>query len=66
MQKEDITVNNTEKLVDYVKSLTPEQVDKIINRLPLLQQMLNLTDNQAIYTQTFTDLAFGTKEKMRI
>lgn len=59
-------MNNTEKLVNYIKSLTPEQVDKIMNRLPLLQQMLNLTDNQAIYTQTFTDLAFGSKGKMRI
>ena len=66
MQKEDITVNNTEKLVEYIKALTPEQVDKIMNRLPLLRQMLNLTDNQAIYTQTFTDLAFGVKGKMRI
>lgn len=29
-----------EELIDYILSLTPEQVDKVINRLPQLNELL--------------------------
>ena len=48
-----------EKLIAYIKGLTPEQVDKVIERLPLIKQALGMTDSQALYTQTFTGKLFG-------
>ncbi len=33
-------MNANEKLVDYILSLTEEQVDKLINRLPQLTSLL--------------------------
>lgn len=48
-----------EKLIDYIKGLTPEQVDKVLKRLPLIKQALEMTDSQALYTQTFTGKLFG-------
>ena len=37
-----MNTNNTpkENLMEYVLSLTPEQVDKIIKNLPLLQRII--------------------------
>ena len=48
-----------EELVEYIKNLTPEQVDEILSRLPLLERCLTMTDAQAIYTNTFADKLFG-------
>ena len=48
-----------EKLIEYIKGLTPEQIDKVIERLPLIKQALGMTESQALYTQTFTGKLFG-------
>ena len=48
-----------EKLIAYIEGLTPEQVDKIARRLPLIKQALCMTDNEALYTQTFTHKVLG-------
>lgn len=52
-------MTNLEKLIAYIEKLTPEQVDKITSRMPLIKQALCMTDNEALYTQTFTHKAFG-------
>ena len=48
-----------EELIAYIKGLTPEQVDKVIERLPLIKQALSLNNSEALYTQTFTRKMFG-------
>lgn len=48
-----------QELIEYIKNLTPEQVEKVISRLSLLERCLTMTDAQAIYTDTFTGKLFG-------
>lgn len=48
-----------QELLEYIQNLTPEQVDKVITRLPLLERCLTMTDAQAIYADTFTGKLFG-------
>lgn len=52
-------MTDREKLMAYIEGLTPEQVDKIVRRLPLIKQALRMTDNEALYTQTFTRKVLG-------
>ena len=40
MSKDQSSINNSEKLLSYIMSLTPEQVEKIINHLPRLTALL--------------------------
>lgn len=53
------TMTKQEELIAYIKGLTPEQVDKVIKRLPLIKQALSMDNNEALYTQTFTRKMFG-------
>ena len=48
-----------QELMEYIQHLTPEQVEKVISRLDLLERCLTMTDAQAIYTDTFTGKLFG-------
>lgn len=50
--------SSKQELLEYIKALTPEQVDKVIARLDLLKKCLEMDDNQAIYTNTFTGKLF--------
>ena len=50
-----------QKLVDYIQSLTQEQVEKILSRSDLLERCLTMTDAQAIYTDTLTGKLFGSE-----
>lgn len=52
------TMTKQEELIAYIKGLTPEQVDKICNRLPLLRQSLELNEWEAQYIQAFTHKMF--------
>ena len=52
-------MTDREKLMAYIEGLTPEQVDKIVRRLPLIKQALHMTDNEALYTQNFIRKLFG-------
>ena len=51
-----------QKLVDYIQSLTQEQVEKIFSRSDLLERCLKMTDAQAIYTDHLTGKLFGSEE----
>lgn len=48
-----------QKLLEYIQNLTPEQIDKLCSRLDLLERCLRLTDEQAIYIDTFSGKMFG-------
>ena len=50
--------SSKQELLEYIEALTPEQVDKVIARLDLLKKCLEMDDNQAIYTKTFTGKLF--------
>ena len=52
-------MSDREKLIAYIEGLTPEQVDKVIERLPLIKQALSMSNSEALYTQTFTRKMFG-------
>ncbi len=48
-----------QELMDYIRSLTPEQEQRMITRLALLKRCLTITDAQAIYTDTLICKLFG-------
>ena len=52
-------MSKKQELIDYVMSLTPEQIDKIANRLDLLKQAVHMEDHEAIYISHFTKKLFG-------
>jgi len=52
-----------QELIEFIKSMTPEQVEKVISRLDLLERCLTMTDAEAIYTDTFTGRMFGGTKK---
>ena len=41
-------MNARHELINYIKSLTPEQVEKIMNHFDFLKQSVNGTDSEAI------------------
>ena len=51
-----------QKLMDYIQSLTPEQVDKILSRFDLLERCITMTEAQAIFTDTLTGKLIGSEE----
>ena len=51
--------NANEALVEYGMSLTDEQVNKLMERLDLLKQLVSLTGTQLTYTETLLDRLFG-------
>lgn len=46
-------------LIDFIKKLTPEQADKLVKRMPLLELLPTLTPNELIYTEEFSLRVFG-------
>lgn len=44
-------MSNKEKLIAYIASLTPEQADKLVERMPLLKQMKGMSVNELIFTE---------------
>ena len=52
-------MSKKQELIDYVMSLTPEQIDKVVNRLDLLKQAVNMTDSEATYISHFSHLLFA-------
>ena len=48
-----------QELIEFVKNLTPEQVEKVISRLPLLERCVSLPEPYATYTDAFTAKLFG-------
>lgn len=48
-----------QELMEYIQNLTPEQVEKVISRLPLLERCISLPEPYATYTDAFTAKLFG-------
>lgn len=48
-------MTKTEELVQYVESLTEAQTEKLLEHLPLLKQLVDMTDNELIYSETFLE-----------
>lgn len=51
-------MSKKQELMDYIISLPPEQVEKVTQRLDLLKKVLNMSDSEAIYTNTLTGKLF--------
>lgn len=47
-----------QELINRIQAMTPEQVEKVASRFPLLERCLAITDNQAIYTDVLTSRLF--------
>lgn len=47
-----------ENLFDYVASLSEEQINKLIDHLPLLKSVVNMDEPQAIYTEALITKLF--------
>lgn len=50
---------DSEKLIEYVMSLTDEQVEKLVKRLDLLETLRNMDDNELLYSEVFLGKLFG-------
>ena len=58
-----IIMTAKQELIEFIKNMTPEQVEKVVSRLDLLERCLTMTDAEAIYTDTFTSRMFGGTKK---
>lgn len=47
------------ELISFIENLTEEQVAKIMEHLPLLKQLVNMTDSELIYSETFLQKLFS-------
>lgn len=47
------------ELISFIENLTEEQVAKIMEHLPLLKQLVIMTDNELIYSKTFLQKLFS-------
>lgn len=59
MSKAKTTTPAKDALMNYVLSLTPEQVDKIMKRLPLLEQMAEMSGNELLFAEGFLSKVCG-------
>lgn len=57
-EKEGTQMNKKQELLDYIMSLTPEQVDNVAQRLDLLKKVATMTEPEAIYTNAFLGKMF--------
>ena len=59
--KEDTPTVKTdsEKLIEFVMSLTDTQVEKLVARLDLLETLRNMDENELLYSSVFLDKMFG-------
>lgn len=48
-----------EKLIDYIKNLTEEQAEKLVEHLPLLKQLIAMKDYELIYSETLLAKLFN-------
>ena len=39
--KGEIRMSDTDKLINYILTLTPEQVEKVVNQIPRLTELLS-------------------------
>ena len=51
-------MSKKQELIDYIMNMTPEQIDKVVNRLNLLKLAVNMEDHEAIYISHFAKRLF--------
>ncbi|MBQ7785910.1 MAG: hypothetical protein IJ381_07170 [Clostridia bacterium] len=52
-------MSKREELIAHVASLTSEQVDKIMKRFSLLEQMTEMSENELLFTERFLGKVCG-------
>lgn len=52
-------MSNKEELLKYIRNLSEEQVEKVMERVALLRQVMAMTDAEATYTEVLTGKLFG-------
>jgi len=57
--KETSKTPNRDALIDYIKNLTPAQVNKVVKHMPLLKQLPTMSENELVFVETFAAEAFG-------
>lgn len=50
------------ELISFIENLTEEQVAKIMKHLPLLKQLVKMSDSELIYSETFLAKLFQTPD----
>lgn len=53
--------NAQDRLVDYIMNLTPAQVEKLVERFSLLEQLRDMSKNELIFAETFLGKVCGKK-----
>lgn len=59
MKDAQTATRNRDSLIDYIMRLTPAQCDKLIKRLPLLEQVANMSENEQIFAERFLSRVCG-------
>lgn len=52
-------MSKQQELISFIENLTEEQVAKITEHLPLLKQLVTMTDSELIYSETFLQKLFS-------
>lgn len=52
-------MNKNAELVEFIWSLSAEQIDKIVAHLDILKSVANMSENEMIFTETFLNRLFG-------
>ncbi|MBC1758733.1 hypothetical protein AABM06_03480 [Listeria ivanovii] len=52
-------MNKNAELVEFIWSLSAEQIDKVVAHLDILKRLVDMTENEMIFTETFLDRLFG-------
>ena len=59
MKNTQTTTPASEALIDYILKLTPAQCAKLVERLPLREQVASMTDNEQIFAEVFLSRVCG-------
>lgn len=51
-------MSKKQELLDYIMSLTPEQVEKVTQRMDLLEMVVNMNECEALYSTVFLGKMF--------
>ena len=55
------TAPASEALINYILNMTPEQCAKLVERLPLLEQLAGMTEKELIFSEVFLAKICGKK-----
>lgn len=54
-------MSKQEELIDFIKTLTNEQAEKLFDNLDVLLHTMRMNDKEAVFIKTFMDRVFGTE-----